>query len=328
MLSKESMLTPPAIDPSSEWGQAPFSRIAQARMPPGFIAPRITAMQVLVYFQPSFAMPVASSCGSATIHPQWLHGIPAAIQQDAHQPAFQFPQARIALPQAHDGQGPDLFARAAAERVPVANYDIPALPGRKYPWVYEAPVSPTPGEANVGKIPTAISIAPGSAAIVVSPTSPRIGPVPSHGTITTTLGTVSTSEWLMLSDKPTVSEKCAFSRKCRTDTSTTRRYWPMTGSEDSKLSRESVEDHVRDHILRICAIEDLGTPGNASMIARLLEPEQAGIALLIQHDLAHLYLHDVDIAQARIIIDNPELNPPRPPMWTLQGRSFREGGVM
>jgi hypothetical protein len=73
---------------------------------------------------------------------------------------------------------------------------------------------------------------------------------------------------------------------------------------------ENVMDHIRDHIFRICAIEDLGTPGNAAMITRLPEPEQAGIALLIQHDLVYLYLHGVNIAQARIITNNQELNPP------------------
>jgi hypothetical protein len=35
---------------------------------------------------------------------------------------------------------------------------------------------------------------------------------------------------------------------------------------------------------------------------------------VVQHDLAHLYLHGVDIAQARIIINNHELNLPRPHM--------------
>jgi hypothetical protein len=183
------------------------------------------------------------------------------------------------------------------------------------------------GRANVGKISTAISITAGLAADSRQPNIPkdwtrtilrhhnhypRNSPNPKMG------HSVRQADGLrkMFVFKK-VPDKYVDDQKMLAD------YW-----FGKQQITESLMDHVRDHIFRICAIEDFGTPGNASMITRLLEPEQPGIALLIQHDLAHLYLHDVDIAQARIIIDNHELNPPRPHMWALQGRSFREEGVM
>jgi hypothetical protein len=62
---------------------------------------------------------------------RWLHGIPAAIQQNGHQPPFQLPQAGNAVPQEHDGRCPELLARTAAERteqVAVTDYDISTCP--------------------------------------------------------------------------------------------------------------------------------------------------------------------------------------------------------